>query len=77
MKVKVQSPAVEMTEGYSFAQLRETYILGAQCAFEQGREVTGADVIEAIELQAAGALDVKASVVAPGFVRQDEVAAVR
>ncbi len=65
--------AIGMTEGYSFAQLRETYILGAQCAFEHGREVSVSDVIEAIELQAAGALDVKTSVVGPGFVRHDEV----
>ena len=32
--------AIESTEGFSFAQLRETYILGAQSAFEHGREVS-------------------------------------
>jgi hypothetical protein len=62
-------PAIEKTEGFSFAQLRETYILGAQSAFEHGREIGVGDVIEAIELQAAGAYDLKTSVVAPGFVR--------
>jgi len=51
--------AIENTEGFSFAQLRETYILGAQSAFEPGREVMVADVIEAIALQAAGAYDLK------------------
>ena len=61
--------AIEKTEGFSFAQLRETYILGSQSAFEHGREIGVADVIEAIELQAAGAQDLKASVAAPGFVR--------
>jgi hypothetical protein len=61
------------TEGFSFAQLRETFILGAQSsAFEHGREVRVADVIEAIELQAAGAHDLKTSVAAPGFVRHAE-----
>jgi len=60
--------AIEKTEGFSFAQLRETHILGAQSAFEQGRDIGVADVIEAIELQAAGAQDLKTSVTAPGFV---------
>jgi hypothetical protein len=36
-----------------------------------------ADVIEAIELQAAGAQDVKTSVNAPGFVRHAEPSASR
>jgi hypothetical protein len=60
--------AIEKTEGFSFAQLRETYILGSQSAFEHGREVGVEDVIEAIELQAAGAQDLKTSVAASGFV---------
>ena len=47
-------------------------LLGAQSAFEHGREVGVADVIEAIELQAAGAQDLKTSVAASGFVRQPE-----
>jgi len=69
--------AIEQTEGFSFAQLRETYILGSQSAFEHGRDVGVADVIEAIELQAAGAQDLKASVAAPGFVRHTEPSASR
>jgi ATP-dependent 26S proteasome regulatory subunit len=69
--------AIEKTEGFSFAQLRETYILGAQSAFEHGSEVTVADVIEAIELQAAGAQDLKTSVSASGFVRHPEPSASR
>jgi hypothetical protein len=69
--------AIEKTEGFSFAQLRETYILGAQSAFEHGREITVEDVIEAIDVQAAGAQDLKTSVVAPGFVRHSEPAARR
>ena len=60
------------TEGFSFAQLRETYILGAQSAFEHGREIGVGDVIEAIELQAAGAQDLKTSVAASGFVLDAE-----
>jgi ATPase family associated with various cellular activities (AAA) len=64
--------AIEKTDGFSFAQLRETYILGSQSAFEHGREVSVADVIEAIELQAAGAQDLKISVPALGFVPRPE-----
>jgi ATP-dependent 26S proteasome regulatory subunit len=69
--------AFEQTEGFSFAQLRETYILGAQSAFEHGRDIGVADVIEAIDLQAAGAQDLKTSVAAPGFVRHTEPSANR
>ncbi len=61
-------PAIQKTSGFSFAQLRETYILGAQCAFENGQEVSAADVIEAISLQAAGAQEVKTSAGGSGFV---------
>jgi ATP-dependent 26S proteasome regulatory subunit len=64
--------AIERTEGFSFAQLRETYILGAQSAFEHGREIGVADVIEAIELQTAGAQDLKTSIAASGFVLHPE-----
>ena len=69
--------AIEQTEGFSFAQLRETYILGSQSAFEHGRGVGVADVIEAIELQTAGALELKTSVSASGFVRHAETSASR
>jgi hypothetical protein len=69
--------AIEQTEGFSFAQLRETFILGAQSSFEHGREIRVADVVEAIELQAAGAYDLKTSVGAPGFVRHTEPSASR
>ena len=31
--------AIQKTEGFSFAQLREVYVSGAQSAFEHGREV--------------------------------------
>src|ERR1700732_780040 len=64
--------AIEKTAGYSFAQLRETYILGAQSAFEHGREVRVEDVIEAVEVQAAGAYDLKTSVASSGFVLDAE-----
>jgi ATP-dependent 26S proteasome regulatory subunit len=64
--------AIAQTEGFSFAQLRETYILGAQSAFEHGREVGVADVIEAVELQTAGADELRLSRAVPGFARKPE-----
>jgi hypothetical protein len=60
--------AIQKTKGFSFAQIRETYILGAQSAFEQGREIAAIDVIEAINLQAAGTQEVKTSTGGSGFV---------
>ena len=64
--------AIHKTGGFTFAQLRETYILGAQSAFERARGVTIADVIEAIELQLAGAHELKTSRTASGFIRNPE-----
>jgi len=69
--------AIQRTEGFSFSQLRKTYILGAQSAFEYGREIGVADVVEAIELQAAGAQDLKTSVGASGFVLRHPESAAR
>jgi hypothetical protein len=69
--------AIRKTEGFSFVQLRETYILGAQFAFEQGREIAVRDVVEAVELPMAGACDLKTSVAASGFVNRCEPSASR
>jgi len=61
--------AIEKTDGFSYAHLRETYITGAQSAFEQARDVTVADILEAIDLQVGGAHELKiASGAAPGFI---------
>jgi hypothetical protein len=65
-------PVIAQTEGFSFAELRETYILGAQSAFEHGREVSAADVIEAVELQTAGAEELRSSRAVPGFAHKPE-----
>ena len=51
--------------------------MGAQSAFEHRREIEVGDVVEAIEIQAAGAQDLKASVSASGFVRHPEISARR
>jgi ATP-dependent 26S proteasome regulatory subunit len=59
--------AIQNTDGFSFAQLRETYIMGAQSAFEHGRSIAVTDIIEAVELESAGAHELKALQKAPGF----------
>jgi hypothetical protein len=69
--------AILQTEGFSFAQLRETYILGAQLAFSDGREIRVEDVLEAIELHAAGTQNLKTSVAATGFVGNGERTTIR
>jgi ATP-dependent 26S proteasome regulatory subunit len=38
---------VESTDGFSFAQLRETYILAGQFAFEEEREIETCDLLRA------------------------------
>jgi hypothetical protein len=43
--------------------------MGAQSAFEHGRDVAVADVIEAIEQQTAGAYELKSLQAGSGFVR--------
>lgn len=61
-------PAIQKTKGFSFAQLRESYILGAQSALEDSREIVVTDVIEAIETMTAGTQELKASQRESGFV---------
>jgi len=50
---------VAEAEGFSFAQLRESYILAGQSAFDEGRKVTVYDLVEAVRLQRYGAAEVK------------------
>ena len=64
--------AIEQTEGILFRPIARNLHSRCQSAFEHGREIGVADVIEAIELQAAGAQDLKTSVGAWGFVRHPE-----
>jgi hypothetical protein len=40
--------AVVLSGGYSFAQLRESYVIAGQKSFERGDEVTAADLIEGV-----------------------------
>ena len=51
--------AVAEAEGFSFAQLRESYVLAGQSAFDEGRKVTVHDLVEAVRLQRYGAAEVK------------------
>jgi SpoVK/Ycf46/Vps4 family AAA+-type ATPase len=40
--------AVALSGGYSFAQLRESYIVASQRSFDRGDPITGADLIEGV-----------------------------
>jgi len=48
------SRAVEDSEGLSFAQLKEAYILAGQTAFERNTNVTGNDLLEGIRVLRGG-----------------------
>jgi cell division protease FtsH len=41
---------VDRTDGFSFAQLQESYILAGQLAYDENRDVTGSDLIRAAEM---------------------------
>jgi SpoVK/Ycf46/Vps4 family AAA+-type ATPase len=59
---------ITKTEGYSFAQLRETYITAAQTAFENGSDIAVDDLLGAIELLATGANELRTFHTGSGFV---------
>jgi hypothetical protein len=46
--------AVEESDGLSFAQLKEAYILAGQQAFERNTNVTGNDLLEGIRTLRGG-----------------------
>ena len=50
---------IQQTQGFSFAQLRETYILAGQLAFEEGREISAEDLGQAVEWQRSGSEELK------------------
>lgn len=56
---EVLDQVIAAAEGFSFAQLRETYVLAGQDAFEAGREIVADDLWEAIQLQRADAHQAK------------------
>ena len=39
---------VKASDGFSFAQLREAYVIAGQFAFERGGEITEGDLLEGI-----------------------------
>lgn len=42
--------AVSQSDGLSFAQLREAYILAGQHAFDRDNQITGSDLLNGIKL---------------------------
>jgi ATP-dependent 26S proteasome regulatory subunit len=41
---------VNQTAGFSFAQLQESYILAGQFAYDEDRDVSGNDLLRAVEM---------------------------
>jgi ATPase family associated with various cellular activities (AAA) len=62
-------PIVERTRGFSFARLREVYILAGQSAFERGGTLELADLSKAIEILQDGYTRLSQSDVNCGFPR--------
>lgn len=46
--------AIRASEDFSFAQLRESYILAAQLAYDEGRDVNDKDLSAAVAIQQSG-----------------------
>ncbi len=46
--------AIQGSEDFSFAQLRESYILAAQLAYDEGRDVNDKDLLTAVGIQQSG-----------------------
>jgi ATPase family associated with various cellular activities (AAA) len=46
--------AAEQSDGFSFAQLKEVYILAGQMAFERNMEIAGEDLLEGVRLLRGG-----------------------
>ena len=61
LKEAALAEAIAESEGFSFAQLRESYILAAQPAFEEERDITGADIAEAVRALKMGTTALKMS----------------
>ncbi len=61
LKESALAEAIAESEGFSFAQLRESYILAAQAAFEEERDITSADIAEAVRTLKSGTSAVKRS----------------
>jgi cell division protease FtsH len=62
------APAVTASEGFSFAQLRETYILAGQRSFERGDEITALDLFAGVQALKQGWAKASERIERRGFV---------
>lgn len=60
-------PAIDLSEGFSFAQLREAYILAGQMAYEREGEIQPDDILSAVQTLRSGYALVKQRRDAAGF----------
>jgi len=63
----VLKPAIELSEGFSFAQMREVYILAGQCAFDLRREIEPDDIVNAVRTLRRGFAEVRERQGGAGF----------
>lgn len=59
--------SIKLSNGLSFAQLKEAYVLSGQLAFERGEEVTADDLMVAIRSLRQGMIDSSRHTTAAGF----------
>jgi hypothetical protein len=59
--------AIDLADGFSFAQMREVYILAGQRAFDRQAEIEPYDILNAVRTLQRGFAEVKERQAAPGF----------
>jgi hypothetical protein len=67
--------ALESSDGFSFAQLRETFILAGQSAFDRRNEIEPNDILQAVRTIRRGFADVRSREDAAGFAPLRKVTA--
>jgi hypothetical protein len=67
--------ALECSDGFSFAQLREVFILAGQSAFDRNTEIEPSDILRAVHTIRREFADVKLRGDAAGFVSLRKVTA--
>jgi cell division protease FtsH len=60
-------PAIDLSEGFSFAQMREVYILAGQRAFDRQAEIEPNDILSSVQTLRRGFAEVKGRQGAAGF----------
>jgi ATP-dependent 26S proteasome regulatory subunit len=68
-------PAIDLSDGFSFAQMREVFILAGQRAFDHGTEIEPDDIVDAVRTLRRGFAEVKQRQGGAGFAPPPNVIA--